>query len=97
MRLVALDELLRKADFVSIHCPLNDHTRGLIGARELALMKLEAYLINTARGGIVDEDALYDALKKRSACRGRDRLFCPGAGNRAASVRRAGKRSPGAA
>jgi phosphoglycerate dehydrogenase-like enzyme len=63
VRLVALDDLLREADFVSIHCPLNDHTRGLIGARELALMKPEAYLINTARGSIVDEDALYDALK----------------------------------
>ncbi len=63
VRLVALDDLLREADLVSIHCPLNDHTRGLIGARELALMKPEAYLINTARGGIVNEDALYDALK----------------------------------
>jgi phosphoglycerate dehydrogenase-like enzyme len=64
VRLVALDDLLREADFVSIHCPLNEQTRGLIGARELALMKPEAYLINTARGGLVDEDALYDALKK---------------------------------
>jgi phosphoglycerate dehydrogenase-like enzyme len=64
-RLVGLDELLRQADFVSIHCPLTDKTRGLIGARELALMKPDAYLLNTARGGIVDEDALYDALKNR--------------------------------
>jgi len=62
-RLVPLAELLRQADFVSIHCPLNDETRGLIGARELALMKPDAYLLNTARGGIVDEEALYDALK----------------------------------
>ena len=62
-RLVALDELLAEADFVSIHCPLTDQTRGLIGRRELALMKPDAYLINTARGGIVDEDALYDALE----------------------------------
>jgi len=62
---VALDELLATADFVSIHCPLTDRTRGLIGARELALMKPDAYLINTARGGIVDEDALYDALSRR--------------------------------
>ena len=97
VRLVALDDLLREADFVSIHCPLNDHTRGLIGARELALMKPEAYLINTARGSIVDEDALYDALKDHRHCRGRDRLFCPGAGYRAAPVRRAGKRSFGPA
>lgn len=61
-RLVTLDELLRQADFVSIHCPLTEKTRGLIGARELALMKPDAWLLNTARGGIVDEDALYDAL-----------------------------------
>ncbi len=60
--LVSLDELLATADFVSIHCPLNEHTRNLIGARELGLMKPRSYLINTARGGIVDEDALFDAL-----------------------------------
>ena len=65
VRLVPLDELLRAADFVSIHCPLTQQTRGLIGTRELALMKPDAYLLNTARGGIVDEDALYDALKHR--------------------------------
>ncbi|MDB6125254.1 MAG: Hydroxypyruvate reductase [Pedosphaera sp.] len=64
VRLVNLDELLREADFVSIHCPLTEKTRGLIGARELAVMKPDAYLLNTARGGIVDEDALYDALKQ---------------------------------
>jgi phosphoglycerate dehydrogenase-like enzyme len=64
VELVALDELLRTADFVSIHCPLNAQTRGLIGKRELALMKPSAYLLNTARGGIVDEDALYDALER---------------------------------
>lgn len=62
VRLVPLDVLLADADFVSIHCPLTEGTRGLIGARELALMKPDAYLINTARGGIVDEDALHDAL-----------------------------------
>jgi len=65
VRLVALDELLGTSDFVSIHCPLTPQTRGLIGRRELALMKPAAYLINTARGNIVDEDALYDALKDR--------------------------------
>ena len=59
---VELDELLQTADFVSLHCPLNDQTRGLIGAEQLALMKPDAYLLNLARGGIVDEDALYDAL-----------------------------------
>jgi phosphoglycerate dehydrogenase-like enzyme len=65
VRLVSLGELLAQADFVSLHCPLTDQTRGLIGARELALMKPEAYLLNTARGSIVDEDALYQALKER--------------------------------
>lgn len=64
-RLVNLEELLRESDFVSIHCPLTEKTRGLIGARELALMKADAYLLNTARGGIVDEDALIAALKER--------------------------------
>ena len=64
-RLVPLDELLAQADFVSIHCPLTEKTRGLIGPRELALMKPGAYLLNTARGGIVDEDALHAALKDR--------------------------------
>lgn len=63
VELVALNELLRTADFVSIHCPLSPQTRGLIGQHQLALMKPTAYLINTARGGIVDEDALYTALE----------------------------------
>ena len=61
-RKVDLHELMRQADFVSVHCPLNDSTRNLIGARELALMKPTAFLLNTARGGIVDEDALFTAL-----------------------------------
>jgi phosphoglycerate dehydrogenase-like enzyme len=64
VRLVTLDELLATADFVSLHCPLTEQTRGMIGARELGLMKPTAYLLNTARGGLVDEDALYDALKR---------------------------------
>lgn len=61
---VSLDELLATADFVSIHCPLTDTTRGLIGARELSLMKPTAWLLNTARGCIVDEDALEQALRQ---------------------------------
>jgi phosphoglycerate dehydrogenase-like enzyme len=65
VHLVALDELLRQADFVSIHCPLNEETQGLIGARELGLMKPTAWLLNTARGGIVDEDALFEVLRDR--------------------------------
>ena len=64
-RSVSLDELLTGADFVSIHCPLTAETRNLIGARELSLMKPDAYLINTARGGIVDEAALAAALAGR--------------------------------
>jgi len=59
---VELDELLSLADYVSINCPLNDETRGMIGHRELSLMQPSAFLVNTARGGIVDEDALADAL-----------------------------------
>jgi phosphoglycerate dehydrogenase-like enzyme len=60
-----LDALLRESDFVSIHCPLMESTRQLIGRRELSLMKPTAYLINTARGGIVDEPALQEALAER--------------------------------
>jgi D-3-phosphoglycerate dehydrogenase / 2-oxoglutarate reductase len=62
---LGLDELLREADFVTIHCPLNRETRGMIGAKELALMKVEAFLINAARGGIVDEEALGSLLKQK--------------------------------
>jgi glycerate dehydrogenase len=58
-----LDELLAQADIVSLHCPLTDSTRGLIGARELDLMKPDALLINTARGALVDGEALAAALK----------------------------------
>jgi phosphoglycerate dehydrogenase-like enzyme len=65
VRLVELDELLLTADFVSIHCPLTEETRNLISTRELSLLKPKAYLINTARGGIVDEEALYPVLRDR--------------------------------
>jgi glycerate dehydrogenase len=58
-----LPQLLAAADIVSLHCPLNDSTRGLIGERELALMKPDALLINTARGALVDGKALSMALK----------------------------------
>jgi phosphoglycerate dehydrogenase-like enzyme len=64
-RKVTLDELMSEADFVSIHCPLTPETRGLIGDAQIRKMKSSAYLLNTARGGIVDEDALYAALEER--------------------------------
>ena len=63
-RYVERDELLRSADVVTIHLRLSDRTRGLIGARELALMRPSAYLVNTSRGPIVDEDALLEALRR---------------------------------
>ncbi|HEY3083044.1 MAG TPA: NAD(P)-dependent oxidoreductase [Chloroflexota bacterium] len=62
VRSVDLETLLRESDFVSVNCPLNEQTHHLIGARELGLMKPSSYLINTARGPIVDEAALYRAL-----------------------------------
>jgi D-3-phosphoglycerate dehydrogenase len=57
-----LDDLLPPIDFLTIHCPLTSETRGMVGRRELALMKKGAYVINTARGGIIDEKALYEVL-----------------------------------
>jgi len=63
VELVSLDDLLDRADFITLHVPLVDANRNLIGARELARMKQSARLINTARGGVVDEEALADALE----------------------------------
>jgi phosphoglycerate dehydrogenase-like enzyme len=65
VQMVGRDDVLSKADFVSLHCPLTAQTRGSIGRNELGMMKPTAYLINTARGGIVDEDALGEALEQR--------------------------------
>jgi phosphoglycerate dehydrogenase-like enzyme len=59
------DEVLRRADYLAVTLSLNDETRGLLGARELALMKPTAVLVNVARAEIVDEDALYQALVER--------------------------------
>ena len=70
---VGRDDLFRKADFLSIHVQLSDRTRGLIGGRELALMKPGAFLINTSRGPIVEEAALIAAVRdKRIAGAGLD-------------------------
>jgi D-3-phosphoglycerate dehydrogenase len=62
IRLADLGEVLSKSDFISIHVPLKESTRKLIDARALSLVRPGAYLINLARGGVVDEAALYDAL-----------------------------------
>ncbi len=64
-RKVGLDALLSDADFVAVCCLLNDETRHLVGAREFALMKPTAYFVNVARGPIVDEAALIEALRER--------------------------------
>ena len=63
VELVSLDAMLPQADFVTLHCPLTDETRNLVNAAFLAKMKPGAYLVNTARGPLVDEAALADALK----------------------------------
>ncbi|MGI5835642.1 MAG: phosphoglycerate dehydrogenase [Chloroflexota bacterium] len=62
---VPVDQLIRESDYVTLHCFLNEETRHLINATRLAMMKPTAYLINTARGGIVDTEALYQALKEK--------------------------------
>lgn len=67
----ALDQLLKRSDIVSLHVPLTESTRHLIGAAELAVMKPTAVLVNTARGPVVDENALVDALEG-------DRLYAAG-------------------
>lgn len=59
-----LDRLIARSDFISLHCPLNDETDNLINGRRIAMMKADAYLINTSRGELVDEDALIKALQE---------------------------------
>lgn len=63
LKRVGFSEILETSDIISIHMPLTDHTRGLLGPRELASMKKGSIIINTARGGIVDENALIDYLQ----------------------------------
>jgi D-3-phosphoglycerate dehydrogenase len=62
-RYVDLDTLLRKSDFITLHSPLTDETRNMISETQFKMMKKSAIIVNTARGGIIDEDALYRALK----------------------------------
>lgn len=65
VQLVSLDSVLAESDFISLHVPLLPSTRGMIGAEQLGRMRSNAWLINTARGGIIQEDALYRSLKAR--------------------------------
>lgn len=64
-RFVSLEELMAKSDFVSLHCPSNAETRGMISAEMIDRMKSSAFLINTARGAVVDEEALIKALREK--------------------------------
>jgi D-3-phosphoglycerate dehydrogenase len=63
--MVNLQELLRNADFITIHTPFTDETKKMISQKELEMMKPKAFLINCARGEVIDEDALYIALKDK--------------------------------
>jgi D-3-phosphoglycerate dehydrogenase len=65
VQIVALDEIWSRADFITVHTPLNDETQGMIGAAQLAQMKPTCRLVNCARGGIIDEAALVEALEKK--------------------------------
>mmetsp|Transcript_57657 Transcript_57657/g.95325 ORF Transcript_57657/g.95325 Transcript_57657/m.95325 type:complete len:419 (-) Transcript_57657:127-1383(-) len=65
IEVVGMDDLLARSDFVSLHCPLNAHTKGLIDASAIAKMKPTAFIINTARGSIIDQPALVNALSEK--------------------------------
>src|SRR5690606_39268257 len=60
-----IEEVLKESDFLCLSCPLNDNTRHILNRERINLMKKTAVLINTSRGGLIDEDALADALEKR--------------------------------
>ena len=89
-----LQTLLREADFVSLHTPLTDETRGMIGAEQLALMKPGAMLINTARGGLVDEAALAAALADGAIAAAGVDVFETRAAARRQPADRSGQRDP---
>lgn len=65
VKLASLQEVLKRADFITVHTPLTEETKNLISKEEFSMMKPKAFVINCARGGIVDEDALYEALKNK--------------------------------
>ena len=73
MEYVPLDQLLAESDFVSLHPPLNAETRHMISDKRIRLMKPTAFIINTARGAVIDEEALVRALKKKTDRRRRAR------------------------
>jgi glyoxylate reductase len=66
IKFAQVDEILKNSDFVSLHVPLTEKTKGLIGKRELDMMKSSAFLVNTSRGEVVDEPALIEALKNKT-------------------------------
>ena len=66
VKVVPFDDLLSTSDFVSINCPLNNETRHSIGSREINMMKQTAFLINTARGGIINEAELIECMKQKA-------------------------------
>jgi glycerate dehydrogenase len=65
VKVVPFDEVFRQSDFVSINCPLNSNTRHSVGKREIRLMKPTAFLINTARGAIINESELVECMRER--------------------------------
>jgi len=65
VKLSSLEEILKKADFITVHTPLTEQTKGIISKKEFSMMKPKAFVVNCARGGVVDEDALYEALKAK--------------------------------
>ncbi len=65
VELVTLDRVLQAADFISLHVPLNEHTKGIIGRAQLAMVKPNCCIVNTARGGLIDEEALAEAVHEK--------------------------------
>ncbi|MBQ4099976.1 MAG: D-2-hydroxyacid dehydrogenase [Oscillospiraceae bacterium] len=77
LKFTSLDELLQNSDFVTLHTPLTDETRSMIGANEFAKMKKSAYIINTARGAVIEQDALIKALSSEQIAGGAVDVMVP--------------------